>query len=505
MSDIGGQSARIFVGKLAKSCDVQALQNRFRKYGAISDVMVRSGFGFIQFMNEASAKAAIEAENNAEFMGKAMKVCLAKPREEVNEKQQEGRKQKSQGGFRTQKQPGPSHGWQQQSHEGSGRGQQQCNQQTDPCDDDYEEEEHNGPPGGGFQRNIIDQSAAPYSGGGYGQGGPFSGHRRGNTSGSGSGGYFTQDYGDYSNSNASYSGYIDEPPPDSRAAATTTGPAASTSAASTVTASAALKRSAPSGSGGGSDVGHPPTKKPCDAEIVCAHRSSAAYCESLESRLKKLGLNTDVLFPNVDIPLGRILANIVARGVRYAILVTPTNEQNRTATVNVLRGQQREHRNMPIHDAVNLIAKDFATVMATSGGLGENGRHPPDVMSVIGFLADHRPLSVMEYDKLIKYLVGKRELMLRMEFGETIPDHLAVPQIRPPMDPVQRAKEEDFKAKIVDFVTRYKEDKEQQRMQQPPVTAATAAAAALDPNVQKALDSLIKSGPNLFSKLSQQN
>ena len=40
---------------------------------------------------------------------------------------------------------------------------------------------------------------------------------------------------------------------------------------------------------------------------------------------------------------------------------------------------------------------------------------------VLGFLADNRPLSVMEYDKLIRYFAMRREGVLRMEYGENIP------------------------------------------------------------------------------------
>ena len=42
---------------------------------------------------------------------------------------------------------------------------------------------------------------------------------------------------------------------------------------------------------------------------------------------------------------------------------------------------------------------------------------------------DSRPLSVMEYDKLIKYLVKKREDMLKNEYGDNIPANLITPPI----------------------------------------------------------------------------
>ena len=55
------------------------------------------------------------------------------------------------------------------------------------------------------------------------------------------------------------------------------------------------------------------------------------------SRLKNFGLKIDVLFPNPDIPLPKILGNIASRGVLFAIVVTPLNEDHKSMTVNILQ------------------------------------------------------------------------------------------------------------------------------------------------------------------------
>ena len=56
---------------------------------------------------------------------------------------------------------------------------------------------------------------------------------------------------------------------------------------------------------------------------------------------------------------------------------------------------------------------------------------PQDIKTILGFLADDRPMSIMEYDKLIKYLVSKRESSLKEEYGVNIPVHLLVPPVGP--------------------------------------------------------------------------
>ena len=158
-----------------------------------------------------------------------------------------------------------------------------------------------------------------------------------------------------------------------------------------------------------------------DCEIVCVSKLQRQYAEMIESRLRNLGLRVDVLFPNPDIPLGKIVDNIKSRGILFAIVVTSINEQHRSLTLNVLQGQQQEHRNMPLEDAMGFIAKNFeAAVEGKMPGVTGDVL-PDDIRTVMGFLSDNRPLSVMEYDKLIRYFSMRREGVLRMEYGENIP------------------------------------------------------------------------------------
>lgn len=63
------------------------------------------------------------------------------------------------------------------------------------------------------------------------------------------------------------------------------------------------------------------------------------YAESIEVRLKKLGLTVDLLFPNEEVPVSRVLAKIASRGSLYAILIMPQNEDHRSLTLNILHGQ----------------------------------------------------------------------------------------------------------------------------------------------------------------------
>ena len=130
---------------------------------------------------------------------------------------------------------------------------------------------------------------------------------------------------------------------------------------------------------------------------------------------------------------------------------------------------------------------------------------PEDVRNVFGFLMDSRPLSVMEYDKLIKFLVKQRENMLVSEYGEidNIPTNLVTPPIGPPLDSATKAKQEELQSKIMEILSKKKvqntnlQNLETNQAIKP--SAAPGGAPKLSASLQNAIDSLIKSGPNLLS------
>jgi len=66
-------------------------------------------------------------------------------------------------------------------------------------------------------------------------------------------------------------------------------------------------------------------------------------------------MRVDVLFPNEDVMLGKVLANISSRGCLYAVLVTPQHEEHNSITVNILYGVPAEHRNMPLETNFNRL------------------------------------------------------------------------------------------------------------------------------------------------------
>ncbi|KAH8240019.1 hypothetical protein KR032_010353 [Drosophila birchii] len=163
-----------------------------------------------------------------------------------------------------------------------------------------------------------------------------------------------------------------------------------------------------------------------DCEIIVVNRENTKYAEYVEERLRNSGLHVDVLFPNEDVMLGKVLANISSRGCLYAVVVTPQHQELNSITVNILYGVPAEHRNMPLEDAITLVATDFRLRKqreASTLGVGKTvqkgqRRHPDHMQELIERLADSHPLTASQYEVIINYLEKEREEQLKREVGE---------------------------------------------------------------------------------------
>ncbi len=78
----------IYVGNLSYDATEEDLKKMFEEFGEIEAVKIISdrysgrskGFGFVTMSNEEEAKAAIDALNGKEMLGREIKVNEARPR-----------------------------------------------------------------------------------------------------------------------------------------------------------------------------------------------------------------------------------------------------------------------------------------------------------------------------------------------------------------------------------------------------------------------------------------
>lgn len=63
-----------------------------------------------------------------------------------------------------------------------------------------------------------------------------------------------------------------------------------------------------------------------------------AYAESVEDRVKNLGILVDILFLKDEALLTQTIDDIARRGSLYAMVISPQNETHGSVTVNILHG-----------------------------------------------------------------------------------------------------------------------------------------------------------------------
>lgn len=156
------------------------------------------------------------------------------------------------------------------------------------------------------------------------------------------------------------------------------------------------------------------------------------YAEAVERNLKQMGLTVDLLFPNNDVPIGKVLHSISSRGCLYAILVNQQHQDNRSISLNILYGQPVEHRNIPVEDALDMIEKDFEKLrrgrdscdgnvpfhtLKTQSIPSQGFKHPDSMQYLITLLYENRSLTVLQFDTVIKYLQEQREVQYNVELG----------------------------------------------------------------------------------------
>ncbi|XP_029660298.1 hybrid signal transduction histidine kinase L isoform X1 [Formica exsecta] len=269
-----------------------------------------------------------------------------------------------------------------------------------------------------------------------------------------------------------------------------------------------------------------------DCEIIVVNKALTKYAEDIELRLKQVGLMVDLLFPNEDVPLGRVLGNIASRGCLYAVVVTPINHEHHSLTLNILHGLPQEHRNMPVEDAINLISRDFTNYKAGGRSVPLNTplaseRHPDAIQVLLNMLADNHQLTVLQYDRVIKYLDMKREEQVQVELG----DAKDLP-VKTPLTSINDPKQAELQTRILNILNNSKTNAPtvaepspvpppaSAPVPVPPANWGTASNTATtpstttastgvspspllnDPTVQKALDSLLQG--NLLKNIGDQ-
>ncbi|XP_070537105.1 nuclear receptor coactivator 5-like isoform X2 [Ptychodera flava] len=168
-----------------------------------------------------------------------------------------------------------------------------------------------------------------------------------------------------------------------------------------------------------------PVQRPIDCEVIVVNRQQREYAESVERSLKQVGLVVDITYLGTDISLAQALDDVSRRGVLYAIIVTSQHALHRSVTLNILHGTPQEHRNMPLDDALSLIARNFERYMqnlrektaASNLALAQVELSIPQLLCL---LADGKQLTLDELTRVIAYLQERHKKLLETQPGASL-------------------------------------------------------------------------------------
>ncbi|XP_078105154.1 nuclear receptor coactivator 5 isoform X9 [Sander vitreus] len=185
------------------------------------------------------------------------------------------------------------------------------------------------------------------------------------------------------------------------------------------------------------------TDRPVDCSVIvvnkaqnvylCSENNCREYAETVGRKVRDLGMVVDLIFLNTEVSLTQALEDVGRARTPFAIIITQQHQVHRSCTVNILCGTPQEHRNMPMQDAMMLVAHNYDTYkvenrekereeiarkaakMADSVLLREPDRegHPVSVLTAITLLSENRFVTPEEMDGLIAYLTDKRTRLLR--------------------------------------------------------------------------------------------
>ncbi|XP_072308193.1 nuclear receptor coactivator 5 isoform X2 [Eucyclogobius newberryi] len=171
------------------------------------------------------------------------------------------------------------------------------------------------------------------------------------------------------------------------------------------------------------------SERPVDCSVIVVNKAqNREYAETVGRKVRDLGMVVDLIFLNTEVSLTQALEDVGRSRTPFAIIITQQHQVHRSCTVNILFGTPQEHRNMPMQDAMMLIAHNFDTYkvesrdkereeiakkaakMADDVLLRDPDRdnHPVSALTAITLLYENRFVTAEELDILIAYLKDKR-------------------------------------------------------------------------------------------------
>ncbi|KAK3575004.1 hypothetical protein QTP86_019663 [Hemibagrus guttatus] len=289
-------------------------------------------------------------------------------------------------------------------------------------------------------------------------------------------------------------------------------------------------------------------ERPVDCSVIVVNKQQKEYAEMVGRKVRDLGMVVDLIFLNTEVSLTQALEDVSRARTPFAIIITQQHEVHRSCTVNILFGTPQEHRNMPMQDAMVLVAHNYDTFklenrakerdeisrkaakMADEVLMREHDgqSHPVSVLTAITLLSEGRFLTPQELTILINYLQDKHDRIVRGGTDPLLDSPISPHSIHSPHLPAASAtttnQQQELQAKILSLFNSGSGSSVSQNQaavsqsqgygstQNSSLSSSTLGSRELElgltlttPSVQKALDTLIQSGPAINQLVNSAN
>ncbi|XP_055504376.1 nuclear receptor coactivator 5-like [Leucoraja erinacea] len=172
-------------------------------------------------------------------------------------------------------------------------------------------------------------------------------------------------------------------------------------------------------------------EKHADCVVIALSKQQGDYAKLIGRRVQELGLLVDLVYLKLELALDTALKDVREEGSPFCVVVGGEHQSLSSCTVIILYAGHKEHRNMPLEDALDLISREHQRIFGENlekerleiahkaANLADDYLHreayseshvvPTTVRHLMFLVGDGKHLYAEELQVVIEYLTKRKE------------------------------------------------------------------------------------------------
>ncbi|XP_069757742.1 nuclear receptor coactivator 5-like isoform X2 [Narcine bancroftii] len=172
-------------------------------------------------------------------------------------------------------------------------------------------------------------------------------------------------------------------------------------------------------------------EKHADCVVIALSKQQGDYAKLIGRRVQELGLLVDLVYLKLELALDTALKDVREEGSPFCVVVGGEHQSLSSCTVIILYAGHKEHRNMPLEDALDLISREHQRIFGENlekerleiahkaANLADDYLHresyseshviPSTIRHLMFLLGDGKHLYAEELQAVIEYLNKRKE------------------------------------------------------------------------------------------------